>query len=419
MKRISVLFAAVLAVLALAQLPAGATTTPVAGARQVAAGGNHTCARTAAGHVRCWGANSEGELGGGAPGTSPRAVEVQNPAGTGPLTGVLQVSAHYVGACALLTTREVVCWGANAEGQRGIGTTAPQGDEPTYVLDPAGTAHLTGVRSIATSSGDFVCAVLQNGQARCWGDNDDGQLGRGTTTNNQPFARAVRAVSGTGPLTGIASMDLGLGHACAALTSGEVRCWGNNLSGQLGDGTVTPRNRPVAVRKTAGPGHLANVASVGLGDDHSCAVLTSGQVRCWGANAHGALGDGTTHPRRRPAVVKNVAGTGPLTGVATVSAGVKHTCALTTSGLVRCWGKDDSGQLGNDIGGDTPRPGKVVTVSGPGQLSGVTSLTTGDQHACAVVSGGAVRCWGYDFYGQLGDDTTGTSRQRPVVVVRP
>ena len=252
MKRFLTFLIAAMAVLALGQLPASATTTPLTGVSQAVGGGAHTCARTSSGRVRCWGDNAHDELGGGAVGNSGRAVLVQNPDGTGPLTGVTQVSAFYEGACAVLTTHEVVCWGDNGQGQHGIGTTADQAPEPTYVLNLQGTGHMTNVRSVATSSGSTVCAVLLSGQARCWGDNEDGQTGDGTATPTRPFPVAVRTFCSAGRLTGVSSIELEVSHACAyCLTSGQVRCWGDNEYGQLGDGTVNDRHRPVVVRKVS------------------------------------------------------------------------------------------------------------------------------------------------------------------------
>jgi alpha-tubulin suppressor-like RCC1 family protein len=418
MKRTLVLLVAALAVLAVGQLPAAATTTPITGMRSVVAGGAHSCARSANGQVRCWGYNSDGELGGGAVGHSSRAVLVQNTTGTGPLTGVTQLSASYTGSCALLANRRVVCWGGNGQGQRGVGTSAAQGVQPTLVRNPTNTGPLTGVESIASSSGDFVCAVLVNGQARCWGDNGSGQLGRGTVTDKETLPGVVRAVGGAGPLTGITSLSLGSRHACARLDNGQVRCWGDNGWGQLGDGTETDRSRPVPVRPPAGAGALTGVASVGLGDTHSCAVLTSGQARCWGDNADGQVGDGTGDDRRRPVAVRTVSGAGALTGVVAIDGGLDHTCARVTGGQVRCWGTDSDGELGNGPGGASGRPVVVRAVSGAGPLTGVTALGSGDHHTCALVSGGGVRCWGSDQYGEAGDGFDGVDRHRPVVVVR-
>jgi alpha-tubulin suppressor-like RCC1 family protein len=412
------LIASVTVVLGLGQLPAAATTTPLTGAVSVVGGGAHSCARMRNGQVRCWGANGAGALGGGADDDSGRAVLVQNPTGTGPLTGVAQLASYADGACAVLTTHEVVCWGANAQGERGVGTTALQPAEPTYVLNPAGSGHLTGVRSVASSSGHVNCAVLLNGQARCWGRNVEGELGNGTTSPSSAFPVAVRRVSGPGRLTGIGSIDLGATHACARLTNGQARCWGDNDDGQLGDGTVQQRHRPVAVRKGAGLGNLTNVVSLGLGDNHSCAVLTSGQARCWGDNNYGRLGDGSDTDRHRPVRVKNRNGSGPLTGVVSISAGLATTCARISTRQGRCWGADIAGVLGNGPGDDNPLPGAVLSVSGTGRLTGVTSLSNGSTHACAVVAAGGVRCWGSDEFGQDGDDALAAARELPVVVVR-
>jgi alpha-tubulin suppressor-like RCC1 family protein len=186
----------------------------------------------------------------------------------------------------------------------------------------------------------------------------------------------------------------------------------------LGDGTIVDRHRPVAVRALAGAGPLTNVASLGAADNHTCAALSNGEARCWGDGTSGQLGNGVFNERHRPVRVKNGAGSASLTGVASISSAIDHACARLTNGQVRCWGSGSEGRLGDATPGPHALPVIVRTVSGPGALSGVTGLTTGDTHTCVVLGSGGVRCWGLNDSGQDGDGSSGGHRPRPVVVVR-
>ncbi|WP_304350047.1 putative Ig domain-containing protein [Comamonas testosteroni] len=189
-------------------------------------------------------------------------------------------------------------------------------------------------------------------------------------------------------------------HSCAVTTAGAVKCWGYNSDGQLGDGTTTSQNTPVAVSGLGG-----GVASVTGGTSHTCAVTTAGAVKCWGNNGSGQLGDGTTTSQNTPVAVSGLGG-----GVASVTGGTYHSCAVTTAGAVKCWGYISDGQLGDAT---TTQRNTPVAVSGLG--GGVASVTSGYSHTCAITTAGAVKCWGYNSDGQLGDGTA-ANRATPVNV---
>jgi alpha-tubulin suppressor-like RCC1 family protein len=257
----------------------------------------------------------------------------------------------------------------------------------------------------AVTAGEVhVCALLSGGTVDCWGANGNGQIGQGTTSGSYS---SPRSVSGLSNVTALAAGQL---HTCALLQGGTVECWGDNEFGELGNGTTTGPSTCVsgygcATTPVAVSG-LSGVTSIAAGDAHTCALLQGGTVECWGNNAAGQLGTGSVASSTTPVAVTGLSGT-----VTAIAAGVADTCALMQNGTVQCWGDDIHGQLGN---GSTTAPtscGGVlepcsktpVTVTG---VANATALTVGEYHACVVVSGGSVQCWGYNADGELGQGTT-------------
>jgi alpha-tubulin suppressor-like RCC1 family protein len=380
----------------------------------MATGYYHSCARLTNGQAECSGRNDNGQLGTGDTDTHTNAFPVRNSLDTGNLTGITQLAAGENHTCALLTNQEVRCWGRNNDGQLGDGT-ANERHLPVPVKSPTGAGRLTGVAQISAGLNQ-TCAVLTNGQARCWGNNDDAQLGDGTEDTDRRRPVAVRAVAGAGALTGVTQIELGQEFTCARLTNGQARCWGHNDEGELGDGTTTHRRRPTVVRTVAGPGALSGVRRVSAGGSHACATLTNGQARCWGYNSDGVIGDGTTSERHRPTVVRTVAGPGALVGVANVDAGYYHSCAQLTNGQARCWGDNFYDQVGNGVesGPDRHRPTPVRNPADSGNLVGVRQLQSSDYHTCVTLTNAQGRCWGYDEFGALG---RGSQDQSPLPVI--
>lgn len=251
----------------------------------------------------------------------------------------------------------------------------------TAVLDPGETQ-----RAIVTGYA-HSCAVTAAGGVSCWGSNSVGQLGD-LTTSDRPLPGDV-----SGLTSGVVSIGKGAHHSCAVMRGGGVKCWGRNHAGQLGDGTTADRLGPVDVSG------LGNVTAVAGGDEATCALTGTGGVKCWGGNTFGGLGDGTTTARLAPVDV-----VGLTSGVAAISGGHIHVCALTMAGGVKCWGYNGYGGLGDGTTTDRSTPVNVV-----GLTRGVVAISSGDDHSCALTSGGAVKCWGSNPYGGLGDGTTNTS----------
>jgi alpha-tubulin suppressor-like RCC1 family protein len=359
------------------------------GVAAVAGSSSHTCAVGGAGVMVCWGLNDSGQLGDGSTTSRTTPVVVAG------LTGdpALPAPGRYH-TCVLLADGGVKCWGDNAYGQLGDGTTTDR-------LVPVGVTGLAGGEGVApagalkvAAGANHTCVLTAQGGVRCWGDNEYGQLGDNTTAN--------RAVAGdvVGLGSGVAALGAGSSSTCALTTGGGVKCWGGNYSGQLGNGTYVPRLTPGDV-----VGLTSGVVALAVGADFACAVTSGGGAKCWGNNSYGQLGDGTTTSRLTPVDVNGLG-----SNVAAMALGFIHSCALTSTGGVKCWGHNGYGEVGDTTTTDRHTP---VTVSG--LSSGVASVATTGYTACAVTTAGGAKCWGWNVWGQVGDGTT-TDRTAPVDV---
>jgi alpha-tubulin suppressor-like RCC1 family protein len=329
------------------------------------------------GGVKCWGFNGQGQLGNGTETNSSVPVDV-----TGLSSGVTAIAAGGEHTCALTPEGGVKCWGYNFYGQLGNGTKKIS----SVPVDVSGLS--SGVKAIAAGNG-HTCALTSGGGLKCWGDDYMGQLGDGKTRTESNVPVDVLGLS-----SGVAAIAVGTFHTCALTSGGGVKCWGPNGYGNLGIGTATSSSIPMDVI-----GLSSAVAAIAAGEYQTCVLLSSGQMKCWGLNNKGQLGDGTTTNRSIPVDV-----IGLSSGVAAIAAGSSPTCALTLSGGVKCWGWNTNGQLGNGTTLDSSVPLDVSGLS-----NGVVSIAAGGFHVCAVTSGGGVKCWGMNELGALGDGTTADS----------
>jgi alpha-tubulin suppressor-like RCC1 family protein len=217
-------------------------------------------------------------------------------------------------------------------------------------------APLTGITQLSTG-GSHTCARLTSTQARCWGLGTSGQVGD-DHGSNRSFPTPVLNGAGVAPLADVSQVSAGGNTSCARLTNGQARCWGEGNQGQIGNNDDVDRFRPAPVRAPAGSDVLRQVTQLAVSTTHVCARLSNGQVRCWGDGGQGALGNPnfSDDPTLRPVVVRNGNDTGALTGVAEVSAGANFGCARLSSGQARCWGTDIAQQLGNGAGGGSEVP---------------------------------------------------------------
>ncbi len=334
---------------------------------------------------------SSGASGGSSSGGAGGGGGVAGSSGSGGAGGsgivVAAATAGGIHTCALTSSGGVKCWGFNLYGQVGNASQA----WPTQPDDVAGLG--SGVSAIAAGF-HFTCALTTAGAVKCWGKNDHAELGDGTKTK-QPTPVAVSGLS-----SGAVAIAAGFIHACAVTSSGGVKCWGNNDSGQLGDGTTTEGIKPVSVF-----GLSSGAVAVSAGANHTCALTKAGAVKCWGSNGSGQLGDGTKLPRKTLVDVSGLS-----SGVTAISAGDAHTCSLAATGAVKCWGFNENGQLGDGTKMDRAVP---TDVSGLG--SGVSRVAAGHSRSCAVDATGAAWCWGDNSDGQLGDGTK-MQRLKPIPV---
>ncbi|MBL0124814.1 MAG: Ig-like domain repeat protein [Betaproteobacteria bacterium] len=348
-------------------------------ATSVKAGIQHTCAKVADNSSQCWGDNDLSEIGDTTLAQRLTPAHVQGlsvlPGGSSRVTAITVGNYH---SCAIDRSGGVHCWGWNIGGQLGDNTD----------VNRSTPIPVSGLSSgvVAVGGGMYhTCALTIGGGMKCWGSSGDGQLGDGTTVPHFSPADVP------GLTSGVVAMSAGHAHNCVVTAAGGVKCWGYNNTSALGDGTNIARYEPVDV-----VGLASGVAAVAAAHGHTCALTTVGGVKCWGANGSGQLGDGTNFDRSTPVDVSGLS-----SGVVAIATGGDHTCALTTTGGVKCWGSNAYGQLAADAATFVQlRPGDVI-----GLTTGVASITTGYAHTCAQTTSGYLMCWGNNSYGQLGDNT--------------
>ena len=342
---------------------------------EVEAGTDVTCVRRADGRVKCFGNNSENRLGIASQQGRLWPIAVAN----GPWSSIDAGSQH---TCAVTPSGAAYCMGANHHLQLGDGGISFRQSLPTPVVSlGSGVARIRG-------GSQHSCAVTMAGALYCWGDNSNSQLGDNLGDRAVPVV-----VPGLG--SGVADVDAGGTHTCAVTTSGAAYCFGANESGQLGTGTANAAPAQVV-------GLDATAVSITTGGAHSCVLRTDGGVKCWGSNWWGQLGDGSRHSRDTPVDV-----VGLTNGVTAISAGRYQTCAIK-AGQVLCWGAPFQ---------SFPEIGNVVPVVVNGIVA-ATAISTGAEHACAVTSNGLVYCWGTNDARQLGPNAS-FSAVTPAVVPLP
>ena len=380
---------------------AGLCTDCCPGVTALAAGWYHTCAVNENGAAHCWGFGSTGELGyGNTEHVGGAGDKLPSEGGQLDLGGkVAQISAGLHHTCALLDSGDVRCWGDGSFGKLGQASLDNIGD--TETPGEVSAVDLGGQVTSIAAGGHHSCAVVSSGKVRCWGLAQHGQLGYGNADNigagEKPGEVDEVDVGGD-----VKELALGLYHTCALGVQGEVRCWGDNSYGQLGYGNydgIGLDGTPAGAGTVEIGGPARKIAA---GHYHTCALLETDNIICWGLGAEGQLGYGSTSGvggEEKPASAGNV-DVGGL--VKDIAAGTYHTCAVLTTGKVLCWGDNAFGQLGygheEPVGNvEPPVSAGVVDVGGL-----ATGVVAGDYFTCAILEAGTVRCWGDNAYGQLG-----------------
>ena len=317
------------------------TVTNLSGAKQVAMGYNHACAITQTGVVSCWGDNNNGQLGDGTQTQRLQATPV-----LGLAAKATQLALTYQSSCALLETGNIQCWGSNSQGELGVGKQIT----PIRSLSPQTLTLGSNLKAKRIVAGkNHLCAISQNDSLFCWGANEVGQLG---SSSSAAVVYQATQVSLAGSVQTVAA---GFGHSCAATTN-TVSCWGDNSFAQLGNNvsSTTPVTSPVTVL-----GLTKTIDSLTLGKDHSCAVTTDDKTYCWGSRQAGQ----TAQTVDAVLLDKEPKEVSTLTGKRALSAGDFHTCSIEDNSVVKCWGKNDLGQLADGSNAQQSASPVLVTLN--------------------------------------------------------
>ena len=416
--------------------------------KQLSLGYDYSCTLTKNGDVKCWGWNAQGQLGQGHTNNLGDGLSEERKDEMGDNLSTIDLGKDFVATeiatgfghiCALLNTNEVKCWGRNDYGQLGQGHTNHLGDG----LDESGESEMgdnlpvidlgTNVIVKAIVAGqDYSCALINDGDVKCWGWNGYGQLGQGHDDNigDDPSEMGDNLPTiDLGEDVSVKAIAAGYLHVCVLLNTDEVKCWGSNFSGQLGQGHRNPLGDGLNGSEESEMGDNLLVVDLGegvfvqtvvAGGLHTCTLLNTGKVKCWGSNSSGQLGlghvehlgDGFSRSGESEmgdnlltidfgvdAVVKDI------------TAGYRHNCVLLGNDQIKCWGKNSSGQLGQ---GHTDQLGDGFSRSGESEIGddlppidlgeglAVKSFVAGGLHTCAALSNEATKCWGDNSSGQLG-----------------
>lgn len=421
---------------------------------QVSANGRHTCLRTEIGTVKCWGRNDSGQLGigntthkgdnGGEMGTALLAVDLGNVSGIPHWARSVVTGAQH--SCAVLEDRTVKCWGKNSAGQLGhtlkFGANECWGCGSNQMGNALPVANLgTGLQVDSLTAGyEHTCALFTDGRVKCWGQNALAQLGLGHTENrgldaNKMGDALAYVALGTDPVIQISASP---GHTCALIQGGVVKCWGYNFYGQLGQGDIRTRGDEPGEIEALQPINLGTdvtALSVAAASGFTCVLTNNHEVKCWGKNdATGNLGTvwcynnnnvvGSCEDPSYPILLEGYGRKSVMMGdnlphvefggtATALVGGSYHACVLLTGGSVKCWGSNDYGQIGigkaENRGAIAAQMGSLLETVQLG-VGLVTSISSQNDHVCVILGNTAgaqsVKCWGHNQFGALGKGDT-------------
>jgi alpha-tubulin suppressor-like RCC1 family protein len=348
---------------------------------KISAGGKHSCGITSSGMIKCWGANHFSQIGNGTPYFKSSPLEID--------TNIKysKIKAGDGHTCGVTINGTLKCWGSNVYGKLGYGGT---GDKKSAIIIDSGIRYAQ-IESGKGGVGNHTCGITNLGDLKCWGYNADGQIGDGTTSSKQLPTIIDSGIK-------YSKMSLGDSFSCGITNSGVLKCWGKNNFGQLGDGTTGNKLLPT----TIDTGVL--YSEISAGDNHTCGVTSNNILKCWGYNSNGQIGDATSVNKLTPTIIES--------GVSysKVGLGNNHSCGITSTGVLKCWGYNNYGELG--IGSTTNK--NVPTIVDSGTI--YKSISSSNYHTCGITTNNKIKCWGNNSYGQIGDGTNGTNRTTPVLI---
>ena len=338
-----------------------------------------------------------------------RPVVVKGIENNGNMSEALDISSSSYHSCVLKKGGLVACWGRGDSYQLGNASDSNKNTPVAVILrdENAGffsTSTIVPSQQISTYY-RHACAVKSDGTTLCWGEGDDNRLGQANTTDQR-----VPAVVAS--LEDVRAIRAGNKHTCALRSNNKVVCWGSQANGSLGNGTSNANTSvatPTLVNNHSGnTGDLSGVRQLSVGGDHSCAVLNNNKVVCWGKNDSGRLGDNSTTHRSSPVFVEND-DDDAITGIKQVSAGSSHTCAARNNGEAYCWGSNSAKQVSSGSSGNYKYARSVKSNSST-NLNNIVKVEAGYSHSCALRTDGKVRCWGSNTVSQIGYGSSGGNK---------
>ena len=319
-----------------------------------------------------------------------------------PMGGMAENSESIAPACSTVAIE------AGTETECSVDLSAYPGVSSIRYQYVSSSDNIQTMSSVMDTGAAHTCGILDNGSAMCWGRDSNGQLGDGgeSATNIRPSTYIDMPNDVT-----ISQIFAGPFRTCAIFSNDATKCWGFNEDGQSGDESTNTYKSPTNAVMFP-EGRVAE--SIGMGNKHTCAILDNGQLTCWGADLHGALGNGDSNSEDQytPVIIPTPADRTAIN----IDAGVSHTCILMDDGGIMCWGRDNAGQLGNGESSPTTYAPESDVILPEGRVA--TDFSVGNEHSCAILDNDSVVCWGMNNYGQLGDNST-TNAKIPTFVHLP
>jgi alpha-tubulin suppressor-like RCC1 family protein len=377
------------------------------------AGDAHTCALSSAGQAYCWGINTAGGLGDATNTNRSVPTTIRSNASTVSSLRFSQISAGALHTCALTLEGQAYCWGSNEYGQLGIPTTISATTTPQAVRDSSGTTASTLRFSRIDTGKDHTCAITTVGAAYCWGRSLDGILGDNQSSTDRTYPGAVLDSSNNPSSLVFAEISLSTEHTCGITTTNIAYCWGKGLDGRLGNNLdISNKLTPVTLKDDTNADSTLRFLSITTGFNHTCGITTSQVAYCWGSNFRSQLGDATAGNKFVPVRVKDSISADSVLLFASLSAGTRHTCGITTDGVAYCWGDADSGKLGNNATtGTSDVTSAVQQTGGAASTLRFSSISSTANHTCGITTTGLGYCWGLEENGLLGNNVTTTTNQ--------